>query len=69
MSKIAVYADWEGLRGPQYPPAPRDKFGVFDDSSPDRWGRNLMDRRFEREKRAGLLPADARLMSAAGKWW
>lgn len=107
MSKIAVYADWEGLRGPQrlgflhsrrtraselfefeyaaealadpllggvrldpnihafcgpqYPPAPRDKFGVFDDSSPDRWGRNLMDRRFERGKRAGLLPADARL--------
>lgn len=48
MSKIAVYADWEGLRGPQYPPAPRDKFGVFDDSSPDRWGRNLMDRRFDR---------------------
>lgn len=107
MSKIAVYADWEGLQGPQrlgflhsrrtratelfefeydasalrepllggvlldpnllafsgpqYPPAPRDKFGVFDDSSPDRWGRKLMDRRFEREKRVGRCPADARL--------
>ncbi|MBF8743557.1 type II toxin-antitoxin system HipA family toxin [Pseudomonas guariconensis] len=47
--------------GPQYPTPPRDKFGVFDDSSPDRWGRLLMDRRFERDKRAGLVPADARL--------
>ncbi|WP_044873012.1 HipA domain-containing protein [Pseudomonas sp. LFM046] len=47
--------------GPQYPAPPRDKFGVFDDSSPDRWGRLLMDRRFERDQRAGLLPAEARL--------
>jgi|SRR5450830_40976 len=47
--------------GAQYPAAPRDKFGVFDDSSPDRWGRMLMDRRFERDKRAGLIPAQARL--------
>lgn len=47
--------------GPQYPTPPRDKFGVFDDSSPDRWGRLLMDRRFERDKRAALVPADARL--------
>jgi len=46
--------------GPQYPAAPRDKFGVFDDSSPDRWGRLLMDRRFERDKRAGLVSAQAR---------
>ncbi|UBM26304.1 HipA domain-containing protein [Pseudomonas sp. p1(2021b)] len=47
--------------GPQYPTPPRDKFGVFDDSSPDRWGRLLMDRRFERDKRAGLVPVDTRL--------
>ncbi|MFL9876983.1 HipA domain-containing protein [Herbaspirillum rhizosphaerae] len=46
--------------GPQHPAAPRDKFGVFDDSCPDRWGRLLMDRRFERDKRAGLVPAQAR---------
>jgi serine/threonine-protein kinase HipA len=32
-------------RGPQYPAAPRTTFGVFLDSSPDRWGRVLMDRR------------------------
>ncbi|MFJ9989190.1 type II toxin-antitoxin system HipA family toxin [Pseudomonas putida] len=47
--------------GAQYPTPPRDKFGVFDDSSPDRWGRLLMDRRFERDRRAGLVRADARL--------
>ncbi len=51
----------QAFGGRQYPVPPRTKFGVFDDSSPDRWGRLLMDRRFERDKRAGLLPADARL--------
>ncbi len=51
----------QNFAGRQYPLPPRTKFGVFDDSSPDRWGRLLMDRRFERDKRAGRLPADARL--------
>ncbi|MFZ6045432.1 type II toxin-antitoxin system HipA family toxin [Pseudomonas sp. CR3202] len=51
----------QAFGGPQYPTPPRDRFGVFDDSSPDRWGRLLMDRRFERDKRAGLVPAEARL--------
>lgn len=32
-------------RGPQYPAKSRDDFGVFLDSSPDRWGRVLMRRR------------------------
>lgn len=32
-------------RGLQYPTAGRDSFGVFEDSSPDRWGRVLMQRR------------------------
>src|SRR5579862_4039183 len=31
--------------GPQYPSAGKMNFGVFLDSSPDRWGRLLMDRR------------------------
>lgn len=53
--------DIQAFGGPQYPAPPRDTFGVFDDSSPDRWGRLLMDRRVERDKRAGLVPADARL--------
>ncbi|RYY13402.1 MAG: type II toxin-antitoxin system HipA family toxin, partial [Alphaproteobacteria bacterium] len=39
--------------GPQYPPRDTDTFGVFADASPDRWGRLLMRRRFEREQRAG----------------
>lgn len=32
-------------RGPQYVPPGHDNFGVFLDSSPDRWGRVLMQRR------------------------
>lgn len=32
-------------RGVQYAPAGQNNFGVFLDSSPDRWGRFLMDRR------------------------
>ncbi len=32
-------------RGPQYAPTGRETFGVFLDSSPDRWGRVLMQRR------------------------
>lgn len=31
--------------GPQYPMAGRESFGLFDDVSPDRWGRVLMQRR------------------------
>lgn len=33
------------VEGPQYPPPARSNFGIFLDSSPDRWGRMLMQRR------------------------
>lgn len=33
------------VHGPQYPPTSRANFGIFLDSSPDRWGRVLMQRR------------------------
>lgn len=33
------------VAGPQYPAAERTSFGIFLDSSPDRWGRILMQRR------------------------
>lgn len=49
------------FEGPQYPPVPQDRFGVFADSSPDRWGRLLMDRRLEGDIRAGARPAGTRL--------
>lgn len=49
------------FEGPQYPAPPQDRFGVFADSSPDRWGRLLMDRRLERDIRAGLQPGGLRL--------
>lgn len=47
--------------GPQYPRNARRQFGMFADSSPDRWGRRLIDRSFARRKRMGDLPANARL--------
>lgn len=53
--RLAPYA------GLQHPPQGRATFGVFADATPDRWGRLLMQRRLEREKRAGHAPANARL--------
>ena len=47
--------------GRQHSPQEHETFGVFADASPDRWGRLLMQRRLEREKRAGPVPKRARL--------
>ena len=47
--------------GAQYPIPPKDKFGAFSDSCPDRWGRMLMKRRFERDIRDGLCDKDSHL--------
>lgn len=47
--------------GSQFPKDGRTMFGVFKDSSPDRWGETLIRRRFERNKRTGLVPRNARL--------
>lgn len=47
--------------GAQYPTQPKDKFGVFGDSSPDRWGRLLMKRRLERDIRTGIQAEGTRL--------
>lgn len=61
IGRVALDPNISLFEGPQYPPAPQDRFGVFSDSSPDRWGRLLMDRRLEREIRAGARPAGTRL--------
>jgi serine/threonine-protein kinase HipA len=53
--------DLQFFPGPQFPRDGRAMFGVFKDSSPDRWGETLIRRRFERDKRAGLLARSARL--------
>jgi serine/threonine-protein kinase HipA len=43
--------------GRQFPAADRSNFGIFTDSSPDRWGRLLMQRRENlRARREGLRP-------------
>lgn len=49
------------FEGAQYLTHPRDKFGVFGDSSPDRWGRLLMKRRLERDIRSGIKAEGTRL--------
>lgn len=49
------------FEGAQYPTLPRDKFGIFGDASPDRWGRMLMKRRLERDIRAGVQVEGSRL--------
>jgi serine/threonine-protein kinase HipA len=47
--------------GRQHPPQDVPIFGVFADASPDRWGRVLMQRRLERDKRAGRIDKAVRL--------
>lgn len=49
------------FEGRQHPPQGMETFGVFADASPDRWGRLLMQRRLEREQRAGLVDRTVRL--------
>jgi serine/threonine-protein kinase HipA len=49
------------FEGSQHPPQGVETFGVFADASPDRWGRLLMQRRLEREQRAGLVDRAVRL--------
>jgi serine/threonine-protein kinase HipA len=47
--------------GPQYPGQALPSFGVFLDSSPDRWGRTLLDRREAwRARQAGRAPVALR---------
>src|SRR5688572_15932724 len=45
--KSAFYLDpnLQLFSGPQYPSAGKPNFGIFLDSSPDRWGKLLMRRR------------------------
>lgn len=49
------------FEGRQHPPQEQEIFGVFADSSPDRWGRVLMRRRLERAQRAGTADKSVRL--------
>lgn len=50
--------------GPQYCPQGKSNFGLFLDSSPDRWGRMLMKRRLDRQKRAGLVSDENKLLES-----
>lgn len=50
--------------GQQYCPPGAPNFGMFQDSSPDRWGRMLMQRRLARKIRKGEVAANARLLES-----
>jgi serine/threonine-protein kinase HipA len=49
------------FEGRQFPGQHQTRFGVFADSSPDRWGQLLMKRRLERDIRDGLAPNGSKL--------
>jgi serine/threonine-protein kinase HipA len=49
------------FEGRQFPGQHQTCFGVFADSSPDRWGQLLMKRRLERDIRDGWVPKDSKL--------
>ncbi|GAC1424439.1 MAG: HipA domain-containing protein [Candidatus Velthaea sp.] len=61
LAKQTLDPDLGMFSGAQFPKNGRTMFGVFKDSSPDRWGETLIQRRFDRNKRAGLIPQNARL--------
>jgi len=61
LAKQSLDPDVELFAGPQFPKDGRTTFGMFKDSSPDRWGETLIRRRFDRDKRAGRVPRTARL--------
>ncbi|MDQ6941005.1 MAG: HipA domain-containing protein [Candidatus Eremiobacteraeota bacterium] len=61
LSRQSLDPDLGVFPGSQFPKDGRTIFGVFKDSSPDRWGEMLIRRRFDRNKRAGLVPRNARL--------
>jgi serine/threonine-protein kinase HipA len=61
LSKQMLDPDLGIFSGSQFPKDGRTVFGVVKDSSPDRWGETLIRRRFDRDKRAGLVPQKSRL--------
>ncbi|WP_426201980.1 type II toxin-antitoxin system HipA family toxin [Pseudomonas sp. TWP3-1] len=52
------------FQGHQFPGGHQSQFGVFADSSPDRWGRLLMKRRLEREIRDAIVPGGSKLFES-----
>ncbi len=62
--KYRLDPDLGYFTGAQFPKDGRSFFGIFKDSSPDRWGEMLIRRRFERNKRLGTIPHNARLQQS-----
>jgi len=51
-------------KGAQFCPPGQPNFGLFQDASPDRWGRTLLKRRFERRQARGEVAPNARLVES-----
>ncbi|KAF0862328.1 type II toxin-antitoxin system HipA family toxin [Pseudomonas sp. LD120] len=64
LTRIALDPRIGRFAGRQFSGQQQNRFGVFADSSPDRWGHLLMQRRLERDIREGLAPAGTRLQDA-----
>ncbi|HEY6878171.1 MAG TPA: HipA domain-containing protein [Polyangiales bacterium] len=64
LTGVALDPRLGAFAGRQYPARGRDTFGLLTDASPDRWGRLLMRRRHERERRAGTIAKNARLVES-----
>ena len=62
--KFRIDPDLGYFTGAQFPKDGRSLFGFLKDSSPDRWGEMLIRRRFERNKRLGTIPQNARLQES-----
>uniref|UniRef100_E6PHV2 HipA-like C-terminal domain-containing protein n=1 Tax=mine drainage metagenome TaxID=410659 RepID=E6PHV2_9ZZZZ len=62
--KYRLDPDLGYFTGAQFPKDGRSFFGIFKDSSPNRWGEMLIRRRFERNKRLGTIPQNARLQQS-----
>ncbi|HTQ99551.1 MAG TPA: HipA domain-containing protein [Candidatus Acidoferrum sp.] len=61
LNKVPLDPRLGWFSGLQHPPQGHSVFGLFADASPDRWGRVLMQRRLERQQRAGTEPRNTRL--------
>jgi hypothetical protein len=68
LQAVVLDPDLRPHAGPQYCLPGRPNFGLFMDASPDRWGRLLMKRRLDRDKRKGLASNEQRLVESDSCW-
>lgn len=65
LGKVGLDPSLHYFGGPQFPANRSGVFGFVEDSSPDRWGRTLIERRFARDRRKGIASPDAYLTASS----